>query len=170
MNHNQKAVKQGRRQKILEAFEDAEKPVLTTREIHEAVGEVTLETIRADLKEMRGTDLDGRETSQDYVWWVDRKSVSPRGDESGVATGEEIRRAVVSVVIERLDVRVLVLGLLALTIDSLLGVGVYLMMEFDSWLLPISQTQAVLYTYVPMVTFGVVIAVSGAVVVVRERL
>lgn len=170
MNHNQSAVKHGRRQQILEAFDEADKPVLTTAEIHEAVGSVTRETIRKDLKKMRGSELGGRGTSQDYVWWVNRENVGIDNSEGGVATGDEIRRAIATLLYDRLDFRILALALLALTMNSLLGVGIYLMLEFDVWLLPISEAEAIIYTYVPMVVFGILIATSVAVVVVRERL
>lgn len=170
MSRNQSMVNHGRRQNVLEAFRDADKPVMTTKEIHTAVGGVTLETIRDDLKRMRGSELDGRETSQDYVWWVDQMAVGASRDDRGVATGKELRSAVVTVLIDRLDLRVLFVALFALTLNSLLGVGIYLMLEFDQWLLPISESKAILYTYAPMVTFGIIIATSGAVVLIRERL
>jgi len=169
-SHNQSAVEHGRRQQIFEAFADADKPVLTTAEIHKAVGGVTLETIRSDLKQMRGSELGGRGTTQDYVWWVDKGAVGGDEEEGGVATGDEIRRAVVSLIVDRLDVRILAVALLALTLNSLLGVGIYLMLELDMWLLPISELEAIVYTYVPMVVLGMVIAASAAIVVGRERL
>lgn len=170
MTHNQDAVSRGRRQQILEAFRDAEKPVLTTTEVHEAVGGVTLETIRSDLKQMQGEQVDGRATTQDFVWWVPQDSLRREEGETGVATGDELRRLVASVVVERLDMRVLFLSLSLLTLNSFLGVGIYLMLQFDTWLLPVSERTAIIYTYVPMVMLGMVIAVSGVLVLARTRL
>ena len=169
VGHNQSAVNHGRRQQILEAFRDADDDVLTTAEIHEKVGGVSRETIRSDLKKMRGSELEGRETNQDYVWWVDQSAVSSEGADEGVATGEQLRGALVDLMMERLDFRVLFVALLLLAVTSFLGAGIYLMLQFDYWLLPISQTRAIVYTYAPMVTFGIVIAVAGLIVLFRER-
>jgi hypothetical protein len=170
MSHNESAVKHGRRQRILEVFRDADEAVLTTDEIANEIDDVSRETVREDLKDMRGTDLEGRETTQDYVWWVDRTTLDEGTDEDGVATGDELRRAVVDILTDRYDVRIVFLTLTLLALNSFVGVGIYLMLEFDIWLLPISETAAVLYTYVPMVTFGMILVVSGTTVVIRERL
>lgn len=169
MSHHQDAVNRGRRKQILEAFRDAEQSVLTTTEVHEAVGGVTQETIRNDLKRMQGSELAGRETSQDFVWWVDPEAVSGTDARRGVATSRELRNAVANVVMERYDFRILVLALAFLTLNSFAGIALYLMLEFETWLLPVSVTNAILYTYAPMVAFGMVIAASGAVVLFRER-
>jgi hypothetical protein len=85
-----------------------------------------------------------------------------------VATEDQLRRAVANLVIGRTDFRILTASLAILAGLSVGGVGIYLMLEMNIWLLPISQELAILVNYALMVTAGLAIVLSGLVVLGRE--
>ena len=166
MSDPRNQVKKIRQQEILEAFEKASGPVLTTGEVSEKIESVTQETVRDDLKTLRGGDIDGKKTDSGWIWWVTGNS-SETSDEK-VATGEELQRAIADLVISRHDFRVFTASLSILAILSIGGVAIYLMLEANTWLLPISQQTAILYNYASMVATGLVIVFSGLIVLANE--
>lgn len=162
MTSPREQVKKIRQQEILESFQNSNEPVLTTGEVSENFESVTKETIREDLKTMRGDRISGKKTAQGWIWWV------PTEDSENVATGNQLRRAVADLVIRRIDIRILTAALAMLALLSVGGIGIYLMLETNTWLLPISQQTAILYNYSLMVTAGLVIVLSTLIVLGRE--
>lgn len=161
-------MKKIRQQEILEAFRDSDEPVLVTGEVSDEIGSVTQETVLDDLKAMRGDRISGKKTKQGWVWWVAAENPEDGGEK--VATDDQLRRAVADLATSRLDIRILTASLAILALLSVGGVAIYLMLETDVWLLPISQQSAILYNYTLMVTAGMVIVFSGLVVLWTEWL
>lgn len=168
MNDPREQVKKIRQQEILEAFQDSDEPVLATGEVSEEIESVTQETVLDDLKAMRGDRISGKKTKQGWIWWVPTEDPENGGEK--VATEDQLRRAVADLVIGRLDLRILTVSLATLAALSVGGVAIYLMLESNIWLLPISQQSAILYNYALMVTAGLVIVISGLLVLGREWL
>jgi len=168
MSDPREQVKKIRQQEILEAFQNSDEPVLTTGEVSGEIESVTQETVLEDLKSMRGDRISGKKTKQGWIWWVPTED--PESGKEKVATEDQLRQAVADLVIGRLDLRVLTISLAMLAVLSVGGVGIYLMLEANVWLLPISQQSAILYNYASMVTAGLVIVFSGLVVLGREWL
>jgi len=168
MSDPRERVKKIRQQEVLEAFRDSDEPVLVTSEVSDQIGSVTQETVLDDLKAMRGDLVNGKKTKQGWVWWV--TADNPEDGREKIATDEQLRRAVADLATSRLDIRALTASLAILALLSVGGVAIYLMLETDVWLLPISQQSAILYNYTLMVTAGMVIVSSGLVVLVTEWL
>lgn len=167
MSDPRKQVKKIRQQEILEAFQDLNEPVLTTGEVSERIESVQQETVREDLKAMRDDRVNGKKTEQgEWIWWVPLED--PDSGRKKVATEDQLRRAVADLVINRFDLRILTASLGILAVLGIGGVAIFLMLEMNMWLLPISQESAILYNYASMVTTGVVIVSSGLVVLGRE--
>lgn len=166
MTDPREQVKRIRQQEILESFQNSNEPVPATGEVSEDFESVTRETIRGDLKKMRGDRISGKKTSQGWIWWVPTED-SKNGKEN-VATGDQLRRAVTDLVIRRIGIRILTAALAMLALLSVGGIGIYLMLRGNIWLLPISQQTAILYNYSLMVTTGLVIVFSTLIVLGRE--
>ncbi len=155
-----------RQQKILEAFQSSNEPVLTTSEVSERFQSVTQETVLSDLKTMRGDRIRGKKTKQGWIWWVPAEDSD--SDKEKVATEDQLRRAVAELAVNRTDFRILTVSLAMLAGLSIGGVLIYLMLEVNVWLLPVSQEFAIVVNYGLMVTAGLAIVSSGLVVVTRE--
>lgn len=168
MNDPREQVKTIRQQDILEAFHNSTEPVLTTGEVSEKIDSVTQETVLDDLKTMRGERLGGKKTTHGWIWWVPTDNSDSESEK--VATEDQLRRAVADLVVSRTDFRILTISLAILAGLSVGGVGIYLMLEMNVWLLPVSQELAVLVNYASMVTAGLAIVSSGLVVLGREWL
>ncbi|WP_132057400.1 hypothetical protein [Halorussus amylolyticus] len=166
MSDPRKQVKTIRQQKILESFQNSNEPVLTTGEVSERIESVTQETVLDDLKGMRGNRLSGRKTNQGWIWWVPTEDSESHKEK--VATEDQLRRAVADLVVSRTDIRILTASLAVLAGLSIGGAVIYLMLELDIWLLPVSEEYAILVNYASMVTAGLAIASSGLAVLGRE--
>lgn len=166
MSDPREQVKIIRQQEILEAFQSSNEPVLTTGGVSERIESVTQETVLTDLKTMHGDRLSGKKTNQGWIWWVPTED--PDSDGEKVATEDQLRRAVADLVISRTDFRILTASLSMLAGLSIGGVMIYLMLEMNVWLLPVSQESAILVNYASMVTAGLAIVSSGLVVLGRE--
>lgn len=168
MSDPREHVKKARQQEILEAFQDSNEPVLTTGEISDRIESVTQETVLTYLKSMRGERLSGKKTKQGWIWWVPTQESGSSNEK--VATEDQLRRAVADLVVSRTDIRILTASLGILAGLSIGGVLIYLMLEADIWLLPVSQEVAILVNYASMVTAGLGIVFSGLAVLAREWL
>lgn len=169
MNDPREQVKKIRQQQILESFQSSDDPVLTTGEVSDEIESVKQETVLGDLKTMRGDRINGKkQEGVGWIWWVPIKD--SESDQEKVATEDQVRRAVADLVISRLDIRIFTASLALLAGLSIGGVGIYLMLELNIWLLPVSQLSAILYNYASMVTAGLVIVCSGFIVLLREWL
>jgi hypothetical protein len=166
MSDPRERVKKKRQQEILEAFQESAEPVLTTGEVSEHIDSVSQETVRKDLQSMNGDRISGKKTSKDYVWWVPTENKN--SGEEKVATQDQLRRAVVELAINRTDYRILTPSLIILAALSVVGVTIFFMLLFNTWLLPISQRYAVLLNYSLMVAVGLAILSSGLIVIGRD--
>ena len=166
MSDPREQVKKIRQQEILEAFQNSNEPVLTTGEVSKGIDSVTQETVLDDLKTMRGDRLSGKKTNQGWIWWVPTEDSD--NDRENVATEDQLRRAVADLVASRTDFRILTASLAILAGLSIGGVAIYLMLELNMWLLPVSQESAILVNYATMVTAGLAIVSSGLVVLGRK--
>jgi len=166
MSDPRKKVRKIRQQEILEAFQESDEPVLATSEVSERIDSVTQETVLGDLKTMRGDRISGKKTKHGWIWWVPIEN--PEDDKEEVATKDQLRRSVADLVTRRLDFRIFMASLATLAILSIGGIGIYLMLEANIWLLPVSQQSAVLFNYATMVTAGLAIVGSGLVLAWRE--
>lgn len=166
MSNPRERVKIIRQQEILEAFQSSDEPVLTTGEVSERIESVTQETVLSDLKTMRGDRISGKKTKQGWIWWVPTEDLE--SDREKVATEDQLRRAVADLAVSRTDLRILTASLAVLAGLSTGGVMIYLMLEMNVCLLPVSQESAILVNYASMVTAGLAIVSSGLVVLGRE--